>query len=185
LGITTDGILRRANAKICKELGIEKHEYYIYHKSHIEKVMAVAITGYASDGSPDNGGDGLKIGIYRVQVSRIAKKKPRIAKMEQRQSNRNAVGILRYDGPILRRKGDCYFVDLNVTGSVEGTSDKPKFALRSLFEKTVFPRISELVKSGGEYAGYVPVIQGDNAGPHQNGDFVWFCKTYCVDNGWH
>jgi hypothetical protein len=43
---------------------------------------------------------------------------------------------------------------VNVTGSVEGTSNKPKFALRSLFEKTVFPRISELVKPGGEYAGY-------------------------------
>ncbi len=74
--------------------------------------MAVAITGYAFDGSPANGGDGLKIGIYRVQAARIAKK-------EQRQSNRNAVGVLRYDGPILRQKGDCYFVDVNVTGSVE------------------------------------------------------------------
>ncbi len=36
--------------------------------------MAVAITGYAFDGSPANGGDGLKIGIYRVQAARIAKK---------------------------------------------------------------------------------------------------------------
>jgi hypothetical protein len=44
---------------MCEEHGIEKHEYHIYHKSHIEKVMAVAITGYAFDGSPDNGGDGL------------------------------------------------------------------------------------------------------------------------------
>ena len=94
-------------------------------------------------------------------------------------------GILRYDGPILRRKGDCYFVDVNVTGSVEGTSDKPKFALRSLFEKTVFPRISELVKPGREYAGYVPIIQVDNAGPHQDGDFFSFCKNCCSDNGWH
>ena len=80
---------------MCAELGIKKHEYYIYHKSHIEKVMAVAITGYAFDGSPANVGDGLKIGIYRVQAVRIAKK-------EQRQSNKNAVGILGYDGPILR-----------------------------------------------------------------------------------
>jgi hypothetical protein len=37
---------------------------------------------------------------------------------------------------------------VNVTGSVEGTSDKPKFALRSIFEKRAFPRISELVKPG-------------------------------------
>jgi hypothetical protein len=68
---------------------------------------------------------------------------------------------------------------------VEGTSDKPKFSLRSLFEKTVFPRIPELVKPGGEYAGYVPIIQGDNAGPHQDDDSVSFCKNFCSDNGWH
>jgi hypothetical protein len=150
-----------------RKLGIEKHEYYIYQKSHMEKVMAVTMTGYAFDGSPANGGDGLKIGIYRVQAARIAKK-------EQRQSDRNAVGILRYNGPILRRKGDYYFVNVNVTVSVEGTSNKPKFTLISLLEKTVFPRISELVKPGGEYAGYVPIIQGDDAGPHQDGDFVSF-----------
>jgi hypothetical protein len=112
-----------------------------------------------------------------VQAARIAKK-------EQRQSSRNAQGVLRFDGPILRQKGDCYFVDVNVTGSAEGISDKPKFALRSLFEKTVFPRIAELIQPGGAYAGYIPNIQGDNAGPHQDGDFVSFCKNHCADNGW-
>jgi hypothetical protein len=64
--------------------------------------MTVAITRYAFDGSPANGGDGLKIGIYRVQAARIAKK-------EQRQSNRDVAGILRYDGAILHQKGYCYF----------------------------------------------------------------------------
>ncbi len=49
---------------MCEELGIEKLKYCIYHKNHIEKGMAVAITAYAFDGSPDNGGDRLKIGIY-------------------------------------------------------------------------------------------------------------------------
>jgi hypothetical protein len=55
------GFSGRANAKMCKELRIKKLEYYhIYHKNHIlEKVIAVAITAYAFDGSPDNEGDGL------------------------------------------------------------------------------------------------------------------------------
>jgi hypothetical protein len=35
---------------------------------------------------------------------------------------------------------------INATDSVEGTSDKPKFALRSIFQKKVFPRIAELAK---------------------------------------
>jgi hypothetical protein len=56
--------LRRANSKMCEELRIKKHEYYIYHKNHIEKVMAVAMTAYAFDRGPDSGSDRLKIGIY-------------------------------------------------------------------------------------------------------------------------
>jgi hypothetical protein len=60
---------------MCKEeLRIKKYEYYIYHKNHIEKVIAVAITAYAFDGNPNNGGDGLEIGIYQLQAARLAKK---------------------------------------------------------------------------------------------------------------
>jgi hypothetical protein len=120
-----------------------------------------------------------KLVFTKCRLLELQKRSPEL----QKWSNDNQTETpLAYSDTMVR---DCYFVDLNVTGSVEGTSDKPKFALRSLFEKTVFPRISDLVKSGGEYAGYVPVIQGDNTGPHQDGDFVRFCKTYCVDNGWH
>jgi hypothetical protein len=28
------------------------------------------------------------------------------------------------------------------------------------------------------------MTQGNHAGPHQDGDFVSFCKNYCNDNGW-
>jgi hypothetical protein len=31
----------------------------------------------------------------------------------------------------------------------------------------------------------IPRMQGDNAGPHQDGDFVRFCKNYCAENGWY
>jgi hypothetical protein len=77
---------------MCAELGIEKHEYYIYHKSHIKQVMAVAITGYAFDGSPANGGDGLKIGIYRVQAARIEKRS---------NDNRTEMPLAYYDTMVL------------------------------------------------------------------------------------
>jgi hypothetical protein len=43
-------------------------------KSHIDKVMAVAIVGYAFDINVENGGHGLKIGLFRCQGARIAKK---------------------------------------------------------------------------------------------------------------
>ena len=60
---------------MCEQLGIEKKEYAIYHKNHIEKVMLVAVTGYVFNGDIDEGGDSLKLGIYRVQVVRMAQKK--------------------------------------------------------------------------------------------------------------
>jgi hypothetical protein len=40
--------------------------YYIYHRCHIDKVMVVAVTGYVFDGAVENGGDGLKLGMWRV-----------------------------------------------------------------------------------------------------------------------
>ena len=72
---------------------------------------------------------------------------------------------MKYDGPVLREKGDTYLVDSNVTGSNNGTSDKPHFALMDLFRDHVLAKIMELVGPGGAYAGYMVVIQGDYAGP--------------------
>ena len=48
-----------------------------------------------------------------------------------------------------------------------------------LFQNTVFPRIAELVGPGGEYEGYIPVLQGDNSDPHQDATFLNFYKDHC------
>ena len=173
------GFLQRSTAKMCEQLGIEKKVYAIYHKNHIEKVMLVAVTGYEFNGDIDEGGDGLKLGIYRVQVARVAQKM-------QRAASRNNDGKLKYGGEILRLKGDCYMVDSTVTGSNEGTSNEPKFSLKSLFLRTLFPKIKELVsKKDSKYYGYTPIIQGDNAGLHQDSEYLRTCETYCKKNKWH
>jgi hypothetical protein len=172
------GFVARATAKKCEALGIDKKEYYLYHKCHIDKVMVLAMTGYAFDMNVENGGHGLKVGIWRVQGARVAKK-------QQRGSRKTDEGTIKYDGDIVRRKGDVYLVDTTVTGSDEGTSDKPKFSLKSLFEDVIFPRICQLVGPGGEYEGYTPIIQGDQAGPHEDAKFRKFCDEYCKEKGFH
>ena len=68
-------------------------------------------------------------------------------------------------------------VDCCVTGSDQGTSDNPKFSLRSVFEDQIFPLVESLVKHN--YRGYIPVFQGDNAGPHIHADYINFVKDYC------
>lgn len=163
--------------KMMESLGLDKSHTYIYHKRHIDKVMAVAFTAYAFDSHVENGGDGLKLGLFCVQGARIAKR-------VQRESTRDDNNQLKYNGRIIRNKGDAYLVDCNVTGSNEGTSDKPKFSLLSLMRDHIFPKINDLIKPGGEYEGYLPVIQGDNAGPHTDQTYIRYVTGYCERENW-
>ena len=190
----------RTNAKECAELGIERDSFSVHHKCHIQQarnaavatraavdcftawcyppplpptkflrffisqVMVHATVGFAFDGTPENGGHGLKISLDRACCARVALK-------DQRKATRHADGSLHYDGELIRRKGDVYFVDANVTGSNQGTSTNPKYALKDLWEHKLFPRIDALVGPGGPYEGYHVVLQQDGAGPHKEGCF--------------
>jgi hypothetical protein len=42
-----------------------------------------------------------------------------------------------------------------------------------------------MVCQEGKYAGYTPIFQGDNAGPHQDSKFLNGVKEYCEQKGWH
>mmetsp|Transcript_26210 Transcript_26210/g.32313 ORF Transcript_26210/g.32313 Transcript_26210/m.32313 type:complete len:211 (+) Transcript_26210:515-1147(+) len=53
-----------------------------------------------------------------------------------------------------------------------------------LFEKCIFPAINELVKEGGKFEGYLPIIQGDNAGPHEDAKFKNYVNKECEEKGW-
>ena len=68
------GLVLRAAAKECPELGVNPRTAACYHKNHIEKVMVVAFTGFAYKDSMENGGIGLKLGCYRAQAAKVAKK---------------------------------------------------------------------------------------------------------------
>jgi Transposase len=171
------GMLARSNCKHCPALGLGKRHRKAQHKQATNKVMSVAFVGYAFDGCFENGGHGVKLGIYRAQKAKIA---ARI----QRAATRDGSGKVKYNGETLREKGDAYLVDCNVTGSNTGTASDPKFALKDLFEETVFPAVEELIGAGGKYEGYLPVFQGDNAGPHVDSGFDSYVKGECGQRGW-
>ena len=61
---------------------------------HINKVMAVAFTAFAFDSSVENGGHGVKIGLYRVQAARVAQRDVRESRLDEN-------GNRRYDGDIV------------------------------------------------------------------------------------
>jgi hypothetical protein len=139
--------------------------------------MGIAFTGLAYDGDIEKGGHGLKLGFYRCQGIRLAKKTVRKCRVLPD-------GKKKYDGEVVREIGDPYEVDCNVTGSDEGTSNDPKFSLKKLFEDEIFPKVIDLVKEGGAYDGYLPVFQGDNAGPHTDGKLQHFVTSFCEEKKW-
>lgn len=151
------GLVGRANAKCCPQIGLTKQQLLAYHKNFLNKVMVLAMTGYAFEEHQENGGHGIRIGLWRIQAARIAKQ-------QQREGPKTKDGRQVFDGPIIRQKGDVYMVDRNVTGSNEGTSDAPNFSLSSFFKEVVFPHLAAIVGPGGLYEDFIPVVQGDKAG---------------------
>ncbi len=108
--------------------------------------MAHATVGYYFKGDPENGGEGLLIKLQRCQAFKVAQ----IA--------------YRAKGGKSVIKGDLLLTDCNVTGTDRGTSDKPKFALRPLWEYRLLPQFDALVGPGGQCEGAIVVHQEDNAG---------------------
>ena len=158
--------------------GVPGEERFCYHKNHVNKVMGICVVGYAYEGNPEKGGVAVKIAFTRAQASKIA------GRMQRAYSGTNAAGGREYRGEVLRRKGDPFSVDTTVTGSSEGTSDDPKFALVRYFRECVFKQIAALVGTGGAFEGYTPVIQGDQAGPHEEEEFKRFVTEWCKEKGW-
>jgi hypothetical protein len=101
----------------------------------VDEVMVLAITGYAFNKDiEDRGNVRLKLGLVRIQAARVAKKSQHVSSPDE---NSN----IKYDGPIIRRKGDVYIVEANVTGSDCGTSNKLKFSLHAKFQDIIFPHL--------------------------------------------
>ena len=140
------GLVSRTFAKMCPALGIEKEVFSVHHKKHIAKVMAHATVGYCFTGDPENGGDGMLIQMQRCQAFKVAQK------------------AYRGKGGTAVMKGDCLLTDCNVTGTDADTPDKPKFALRTLWEYGLLPSFDALVGVGGQCEGAIVVHQEDNAG---------------------
>ena len=107
--------------------------------------MAHATVGYCFDGTPENGGEGLLIGLNRCQAFKVARR------------------AYRGEGGTRIVKGDRLLTDCNVTGTDVGTPDKPKFALRTLWEFGLLPSLDALVATESQCEGALVIHQEDNA----------------------
>ena len=165
---------------------MKKRDYAAFHRSHINnKVMAIAFVAAVFDGSLESGCEVVKLPLVRAQA-------PKIAERAQYEAASQPDGSIRYpntnpDGTPkepLRRKGESFLVDCCVTGSNEGTKKDPKCSLLLVFKETIFPAILNLVGPGKQYEDCHVIIQGDQAGPHEDGTFTQFVTNFCAEQGW-
>ena len=140
--------------------------------------MTIAFMAYVFDSNVKNEGDRVKSGLFCIQGTHVVK-------CDVRQSHQTTGRKTHYDRPIVHNKGDAYLIDCNVTGSDEGASDKLEFSLLALLQASVFPKVDELVGSGGAYECYLPIFQEDNAGPHIHSAFFNFETSTCSEKGWY
>ena len=71
----------------CKEIGLDKKAFRLYHKNHIDKVMAVAVTGFAFENNIENGGTRLKLRFRRAQAAKRAQKMQRESRRDKNGKN--------------------------------------------------------------------------------------------------
>ena len=173
------GLVLRARAKMCPELGVPRQQRTAKNMHHINKVMAIATVGYYFTDEMRNGGEGILLSMYRSQKAKIAKKTqyPRVRRPD---------GTWYYDksnGP-LYRKGDPVMCDTVCVGSPKGTPSDPKFDLQTMWILNIFPLIEALVGDGGRCEGAQVVIQGDGAGPHRERAYAKRMTDECKERGW-
>lgn len=173
------GLVPRSLHKACPEIGVHKTFHSAHHKNHITKVMGHATVGFAFEGGcPENGGEGLLIALHRCQAHKVYQK-------DVHYSSKDAQGRTRFKGnPIKHKKHTAVLVDANVTGVDRGTATNPKFALKDLWEHSLFPTIDQLVAPGGKYEGYTVVFQEDNAGPHEGRAYSTWLEEEFTKRGW-
>ncbi len=104
------------------------------------------MVGYYFKGDPENGGEVLLIGLNRCQAYKVAQRG------------------YRGKGGVRVNNGDCLLTYCNVTGTDVGSPDKPKFALRALWEYGMLSSLDAVVGTGGQCEGAKVVHQEDNAG---------------------
>jgi hypothetical protein len=170
----------RNNAKACAEKGVERSFSSVHHKSHVEKVMCIAVAALAFDGDVEDGGYGVKITFDRCQAAKVADKRQWEMHTDEngnRRANKNKAP--------LREAMDVWFVDSNVTGSDEGDCKNPKFSLKAYFQKKVVPILEKMIAPGEKFEGYTPILQGDNAPGHAEGGFTAWLKETFEAKGWH
>jgi len=176
-----EGLVARMRAKAAPSAGLPRENLQAKNKQSIPKGMFLCFVGIALEsGDIRDGGDGLKLGLYRAQRARIAG--------TSRRTKEFKAGVEDAE-EWLYRKGDPVLRDCTVRGSDSGTSSNPHFDLLSFFMYVFFPFLLTIVGENatmfrGKYKGWRVIFQGDNASCHTNKHLLEILKAFCLEHDW-
>ena len=139
-------IVVRQNLKCIPVLGIEPVQHGVQHKSHLDKTMGIASTGFI----PTNN-DITKGGVaHLVSLTHVGKSEKAVRNTYKRVYKPD--GTYHYpkvQSNMLRKKGQFYFKNLEITGSSTGTTKNPKFCLLDWIKNIEIPACEELCRKVG------------------------------------
>lgn len=159
----------RKNKKVLTSIGVDPANYKAHHKNHIGKQMYIVVTAYVlEDNDITKGGKAVPISLIRV-----GKMLPAQKDSYKRVYENGRATYPKTPENQLRKKGELYFTNLELTGCSEGTEEKPKFSLLKAYLDEIIPALEEKIvmrfnkNEDGSDRKVIIVKQEDRAGLHQ------------------
>ena len=177
------GIVNRTNNKVLTSIGLEGVDYFAHHKAHIDKIMYIVVTAFALTNDNDITKGGVVVPVSCIRVGKMMKaQRDSWKKVYDENGNR-----LKTDANISRRRGDEYFKPMEITGSSEGTANKPKFSLWKAYKNYIIPDLEKKVIrrfSNNGQRRVIVVLQEDGAGPHKDQRYLRRMQRVFHKKGW-
>ena len=135
-------IQTRRNNKVLTSIGVDGADYYAHHKNYVGKCMYVVVTAFVPNDN-DFAKGSIIVPVACVRVGKMVKAKKdsfeRVYALDGTWTNPQIPENK------LQSKGDMYFKSFELTGSNEGTKNKPKMSLLKIYQDTIIPALEEKV----------------------------------------
>ena len=177
-------LVLRMFGKIAPVFGCRGVWNRIHHKNNIDKLLAICAAGIAPhDNDLRKGGTAYKICLTRCG-GMVAAQKDSYKRVYKSDGTWHYPKIA---ANLLRRKGQEYFENMEITGSNEGGEGKKgKFALTKWAKDDFMPPLLDIVQKIGHETGKRVHVRGqmDNAGPHVEKHFRRLIVDLFGEYGW-
>ena len=162
----------RTTNKVIPLWNVHGKDRHVHHKSHVGKEMYIVVTAFVLNGNDITKG-GVAVPIACIRVGRMVK-----AQKDSYSRVYRPDGTYHYpqiEANLLRKKGEEYFKNVELTGDSNGTDKDPKMSLLEQYREVIMPAMKEKVVEKFNNGGTRDVcilFQEDNAGLHNKKSYL-------------